>query len=52
MGELVVTAFVSPTIFGRGKRLFPDDIDRRKLRLVEAKTVGIDRIQTQVHERA
>jgi dihydrofolate reductase len=43
---------VFPTILGRGKRLFPDGIDRLKLRLVEAKTVGPDGVQIQVYERA
>ena len=41
-----------PTILGRGRRLFPDGIDRRKFRLVEAKTVGPDGVQVQVYERA
>jgi len=43
---------VFPTILGRGRRLFPDGIDRRKFRLVEAKTVGPDGVQVQVYERA
>ena len=43
---------VFPTILGRGKRLFPDGIDRRKFRLVEAKTVGSDGVQTQIYARA
>ena len=43
---------VFPTILGRGKRLFPDGIDRRKFRLVEARTVGPDGVQVQVYERA
>ena len=43
---------VFPTILGRGKRLFPDGIDRRKFRLVEARTVGRDGVQVQVYERA
>ena len=42
---------VFPTILGRGRRLFPDGIDRRKFRLVETKTVGPDGVQTQVYER-
>jgi dihydrofolate reductase len=43
---------VFPTILGRGKRLFPDGVDRRKFRLVEARTVGPDGVQIQVYERA
>ena len=43
---------VFPTILGRGRRLFPDDIDRLKLRLAETKTVGPDGVQVQVYERA
>ena len=43
---------VFPTILGRGRRLFPDGIDRRKFRLVEARTVGPDGVQIQVYERA
>jgi hypothetical protein len=41
-----------PTILGRGKRLFPDGIDRRKLRLVEARTVGPDGVQVHTYRRA
>jgi dihydrofolate reductase len=43
---------VFPTVLGRGKRLFPDGIDRRKFRLIEAKTVGSDGVLTQVYARA
>lgn len=42
---------VFPTILGRGKRLFPDGIDRLKFRLAEARTVGTDGVQVQVYER-
>jgi hypothetical protein len=42
---------VFPTILGRGKRLFPDGIDR-SLRLAESRTVGPDGVQVQVYERA
>src|SRR5919204_122868 len=36
---------VFPTVLGRGKRLFPDGIDRLKLKLAETKTVGSDGVQ-------
>ena len=42
---------VFPTILGRGRRLFPDGIDRRKLKLSESRTVGPDGVQVQVYER-
>ncbi len=62
-GTLVATLFeydlvdelrlmVFPTILGRGRRLFPEGIDRRNLRLVEAGTVGPDRVQTHVYQRS
>jgi dihydrofolate reductase len=43
---------VFPTVLGRGKRLFPDGIDRLKLRLAESSQVGSDGVQVQVYERA
>jgi dihydrofolate reductase len=43
---------VFPTILGRGRRLFPDGIDRLKLKLTESRTVGPDGVQVQVYERA
>ena len=43
---------VFPTILGRGKRLFPDGIDRRKLHLVEARTIGSDGVQVHTYRRA
>jgi dihydrofolate reductase len=42
---------VFPTVLGRGKRLFPDGIDRLKLSLVESGQVGPDGVQVQVYER-
>jgi dihydrofolate reductase len=42
---------VFPTILGRGRRLFPEGIDRLKLSLVESRTVGPDGVQVQVFER-
>jgi dihydrofolate reductase len=43
---------VFPTILGRGRRLFPEGIDRRKFRLVESRTVGPDGVLIQVYEKA
>jgi dihydrofolate reductase len=43
---------VFPTILGSGKRLFPDGIPRRKLKVVEEKTVGSDGVWTGIYERA
>jgi len=43
---------VFPTILGRGKRVFPDGIDRLKFTLSEARTVGPDGVQVQVYEKA
>jgi dihydrofolate reductase len=43
---------VFPTVLGRGRRLFPDGIDRLKLKLAESRTVGPDGVQVQVYRRA
>ena len=43
---------VFPTVLGRGRRLFPAGIDRLKLRLAEARTVGSDGVQVQIYRRA
>jgi dihydrofolate reductase len=43
---------VFPTVLGRGRRLFPDGIDRLKLRLAQSTQVGADGVQVQVYERA
>ncbi|HEY1369247.1 MAG TPA: dihydrofolate reductase family protein [Gaiellaceae bacterium] len=43
---------VFPTILGRGRRLFPDGIDRLKLTLAESRTVGPDGVQVHVYRRA
>jgi dihydrofolate reductase len=43
---------VFPTVLGRGKRLFPDGIDRLKLKLAESKRVGPDGVQVLVYQRA
>ena len=42
---------VFPTILGRGRRMFPDGIDRLKFTLVESRTVGPDGVQVQVLRR-
>jgi dihydrofolate reductase len=43
---------VFPTILGRGRRLFPDETGRIKLRLADCRRVGTDGVQTQVYTRA
>jgi dihydrofolate reductase len=43
---------VFPTVLGRGKRLFPEGIDRLKLTLAESKQVGSDGVQIQIYQRA
>src|SRR2546426_291816 len=42
---------VFPTVLGSGRRLFPDGIDRLKLRLVESKPVGGDGVLVQTYTR-
>ena len=42
---------VFPTVLGRGRRLFPNGIDRLKLKLTESRQVGRDGVQIQVYER-
>jgi dihydrofolate reductase len=41
---------VFPTVLGRGKRLFPDGINRLKFRLAESRPVGPEGVQVQVYE--
>lgn len=43
---------VFPTVLGRGRRLFPDGIDRVKFELAESRSVGHDGVQVQVYKRA
>jgi dihydrofolate reductase len=43
---------VFPTVLGGGKRLFPDGVPRRKLKLVEDRGVGPDGVRVQIFERA
>ena len=42
---------VFPTVLGRGRRLFPDGIDRLKFQLASTKTVGGDGVVIQSYER-
>ncbi len=42
---------VFPTILGRGKRLFPEGIDRLKFRLADTKIVGPDGVQVHIYQR-
>jgi dihydrofolate reductase len=42
---------VFPTILGRGRRLFPEGIDRLKLTLAENRVVGPDGVQVQIYRR-
>jgi hypothetical protein len=39
-------------VLGRGKRLFPNGIDRLKFRLAESRTVGPDGVIVQIYRRA
>lgn len=43
---------IFPTVLGRGKRLFPDGIDRIKLKLAEDRRVGPDGVRVEVYQRA
>src|SRR5436309_12578147 len=43
---------VFPTVLGRGRRLFPEGIDRLKLKLAESRQVGPDGVLVQIYERA
>ena len=43
---------IYPTVLGRGKRLFPDSIDRLKLKLVESRPIGEDGIEVHIYRRA
>jgi dihydrofolate reductase len=43
---------VFPTVLGRGRRAFPEGIDRLKFTLADSRTVGSDGVQVQVFERA
>ena len=43
---------VFPTILGRGRRLFPDGIDRLKFTLAESRAVGPDGVEVHVYTRS
>jgi dihydrofolate reductase len=43
---------VFPTILGRGRRLFPEGIDRLKLKLADSKSVGTDGVNVLTYQRA
>jgi dihydrofolate reductase len=43
---------IYPTVLGRGKRLFPEGIDRLKLKLVESRPIGEDGIEVRIYRRA
>jgi dihydrofolate reductase len=43
---------VFPTLLGRGRRLFPEGIDRLKLKLAQSRQVGSDGVQIQIYQRA
>jgi dihydrofolate reductase len=43
---------VFPTVLGRGRRMFPDGIDRLKFKLTESRQVGPDGVLVQTYERA
>jgi dihydrofolate reductase len=47
-----IRLMVFPTLLGRGKRLFPDGMDRLKLKLADTKTVGSDGVHVQIYQRA
>jgi dihydrofolate reductase len=53
-GDLVdvLRLMVFPTVLGRGRRLFPEGIDRRRFKLADSRTVGGDGVLVQVYERA
>jgi dihydrofolate reductase len=42
---------VFPTVLGRGKRLFPDGIDRLDMKLADSKAVGSDGVVVQTYEK-
>jgi dihydrofolate reductase len=41
-----------PTVLGSGKRLFPDGVPRRNLKVIEEKAVGPVGVRTGIYERA
>src|SRR5689334_1847855 len=43
---------IFPTILGRGRRVFPEGIDRLKFKLAESREVGPDGVTVAVYQRA
>jgi dihydrofolate reductase len=43
---------IFPTILGRGRRIYPDGIDRIKFKLAESREVGPEGVTVAVYERA
>ncbi len=43
---------VFPTVLGRGRRLFPEGIDRLRFSLVETRMVGPDGVLVQTYARS
>ena len=43
---------VFPTVLGRGRRLFSDDIDRVRFTLASSRTIGPDGIQLHIYEQS
>jgi dihydrofolate reductase len=41
-----------PTLLGSGKRLFPDGVPRRNLKVVEEQAVGPEGVRTAIYQRA
>ena len=52
IAKLKLRLMVFPTILGRGKRLFPDGIDRLKLSLADTKSVGSAGVHILTYTRA
>lgn len=42
---------VFPTVLGRGRRLFPEGINRLRFQLADSRRVGSDGVQVQIYER-
>jgi dihydrofolate reductase len=53
-GDLIdeLRLMVFPTVLGRGRRLFPNGIDRRRFELAETRIVGNDGVQINIYAPA